>query len=851
MNEDILKGIISDFLLHCHENLDYFEKDLLSLEEGDQSDELLNTIFRGIHSIKGTAGSIGFVKIDQVTHNGENLLDLVRKREIEISSDLISALLKLSDCLREILRHIEADGTEGTEEYDELISTLKDLQSGEAPAPAKTTLESEPVSQASLPTHTDAKSSQLDNTSPPPHSHFSGGKKDNDESQNWGIFDDEDLEAEHSTTPKAKPAPSPPSPAPVEEEKEDEQNWGLFDDEDDAADGETYSTSAAIEAALPGSKASQNSVATQEIEHNSPKPPPISQEGKSVADSAIRVGIDQLDNLMNLVGELVLARNQIMQYTTDAEDTKLVAASQRLNLITTELQESVMKTRMLPIENVWSKFPRVIRDLSMDLGKEVELIMEGQETELDRTIIEGIKDPLTHLIRNSVDHGIEMPDDREAIGKPRKGSLTLRAFHEGGQVNIEITDDGAGINVQKVKDKAVYKGIISAEHAASMDDREAHHLIFEPGFSTATEVTSLSGRGVGMDVVKTNIERIGGSVEIRSEAGISTSLNIKIPLTLAIIPALIITSSGERFAIPQVSLVELVRLEDDDVEKNIEEIYGAPVFRLRGNFLPLVFLNKELKLGTEDISKDGVINIVVMQADGRQFGLVVDQINDTEEIVVKPLGKQLKGLRFFAGGTIMGDGKVALILDAIGLGQHAHVISAQRESQLMEDADQSDKETKGSQIESFLLFDNGPGTRLAINLDRVARLEEFPADKVEKSCGEEMIQYRGQVMPLVRIENVIPSPVQGMDMDLDPDSEEDSANILRVIVCDAQGQAVGLVVRKINDIVEEHVETRSNIPKHGLQGSVVLQEKVTALVDIDRIFPPLTNTAAGTTDSRF
>lgn len=352
----------------------------------------------------------------------------------------------------------------------------------------------------------------------------------------------------------------------------------------------------------------------------------------ALSSGNIRVDVGQLDKLMNLVQELVLARNQILQFSTSQKDSAFLNTTQRLNLITTELQEGVMKARMQPIDNVWNKFPRVVRDLTIACGKQVSVEMEGKDTELDKTIIEAIKDPLTHLIRNSIDHGIETPKERVAAGKPTEGRLFLRAFHEGGQVNIEISDDGAGINVDRVKRKAVERGLITPEQASRMSEREAVNLIFLPGFSTAEKVTNVSGRGVGMDVVKTNIEKTGGMVDVQNAQGQGTTIRINIPLTLAIIPALIVTSGGDRYAIPQISLLKLVRLEGDEATKGIEMIHGAPVYRLRGRLLPLVYLNKELgTAAAEDGStpKNDVSNIVVLQADGNQFGLIVDEVNDT------------------------------------------------------------------------------------------------------------------------------------------------------------------------------------------------------------------------------
>jgi len=550
---------------------------------------------------------------------------------------------------------------------------------------------------------------------------------------------------------------------------------------------------------------------------------PASRPVSSISDTAIRVDVGQLDKLMNLVGELVLARNQIIQFTGKAKEPTLLNATQRLNLITTELQESVMKTRMQPIGNVWSKFPRIVRDVAHELGKRVKLVMEGQETELDRTIIEAIKDPLTHVIRNAIDHGIEPPAMRAAAGKPDEGMLILRAFHEGGQVNIEIMDDGQGINVARVKQKALEKSLLAPDQAAVISDRDVLNLVFLPGFSTAEKVTNVSGRGVGMDVVKTNIEKIGGSVDLFSETGQGTTLKIKIPLTLAIIPALIVTSGGERFAIPQVNLLELVRLESEQARKGIEVLYGAPVYRLRGQLLPLVYLNRELKLllpGAETSSS--AVQIVVLQADGRQFGMVVDEINDTEEIVVKPLGKQLKGISCFAGATIMGDGRVALILDVLGLAQEAKVISETRDRTL---TDKAGEQTRADERQTLLLFDAGENSRLAIPLSTVARLEEFPLKSIERAGGQEVVQYRGQILPLIQVSQFLPLAAP----------ETTRPDPVQVVVYSESGRSVGLVVSQINDIVQEILTVRREAPRQGISGSAVIQDKVTDLLDVPGI----------------
>jgi two-component system, chemotaxis family, sensor kinase CheA len=539
----------------------------------------------------------------------------------------------------------------------------------------------------------------------------------------------------------------------------------------------------------------------------------------SVADSAVRVNVGLLDKLMNLVGELVLARNQILQVGSASNDSAFIGASQRLNLLTTELQEGVMKTRMQPIGNVWNKLPRVVRDLAVACGKQITVEMEGNETELDRTIIEAIKDPLTHLVRNAIDHGIEPPAARRARGKPEAGHLRLRAFHEGGQVNIEISDDGAGLDPDAIRAKAVERGLVSAERAARLGPGEVVNFIFLPGFSTARAVTNVSGRGVGMDVVKTNIERIGGTVDIQSRRGEGTTLRIKIPLTLAIIPALIVSSGGDRYAIPQVNLLELVRIDGGRV--GVESVQGAPVYRLRGNLLPLVFLDDVL--GLADGRSDGTeaLNIVVLQADGRQFGLVVDGVHDTEEIVVKPLGKELKGVTAFAGATIMGDGHVALILDVVGLAQRAGIIAAGRDRAR---ADRSSSQAAGAELEALLIFRVG-GCRLALPLSMIARLEEFPRDRVERAGRRNVVQYRGEILPLVDLASFVDG---GRDVD---EGEVDAAS-LKVIVYSEQGKSIGIAVGRILDVVEERVVVKRGVAQKGVLGAAVIQGQVTDMLDV-------------------
>jgi two-component system chemotaxis sensor kinase CheA len=691
---DEMWPIINEFLTESYENLDQLDQDLVDLEANPKEQTLLASIFRTIHTIKGTCGFLGFTKLESIAHVGENLLSKLRDGELGMTPDIASALLAMVDAIRQILTCIENDRNEGDVDYSKLVETLTRLQSGEVESAAPVTSE-EPPTPAEEPGET-SEASENDLVVP---------------------------------TTAAVPAEEPPVP-----ETAPEETSALEKEPEPVAQAESVEPAPAS----GGDTQAAHVARTQE---------------------SIRVDVELLDTLMNLVGELVLARNQIVQFTSSEKDNTFIATTQHLNQLTTELQEGVMKTRMQPIGNIWSKFPRVVRDLSMSVGKQVKLEMEGKETELDKTLIEAIKDPLTHIVRNSVDHGIESPEARQSNGKNPEGTLKLRAYHEGGQVNIEIVDDGGGIDPDKIRKKAVEKNVVTEQQASRMSDRELINLIFSPGFSTAEKISNISGRGVGMDVVRTNIEKIGGTVDIQSKKGKGTTLKVKIPLTLL------------------------------KVDQALEEA--------------------------------GVLNIVVLQADNRQFGLVVDGISDTEEIVVKPLGRQLKNITAYAGATIMGDGKVALILDVMGLAQKARVISESGRDRT--GGDSADKSrTENGETQTLLIFSLGGDGRMAVPLSMVARLEEFKRDLVESSGDQEVVQYRGEIMPLIHLSEVFGGSR--------PDGED-----MQVIVYSDQNRSVGVVVTEIIDIVEEAVNLKQGSKTHGVLGSTVVQGKVTDLLDVEGV----------------
>lgn len=707
--------VINEFLVESNENLARLDQEMIELEQRPKDSALLASIFRTIHTIKGTCGFLGFSILESVTHVAENLLSQIRSGEKEATAERVSLILSTVDAVRAVLAKIEATGSEGDDTFSVLRQRLQTAcekpTTGQEP---RTELPSEPATLA---------------------------------------------------------VPVEPAEATVSG--------------DSSAEGEGVAA------------------------------------GKtSIADSTIRVDVGLLDKLMTLVGELVLARNQILQATSQEEDPTLHATSQRLNLITSELQENVMRTRMQPIGTVWGKLPRVVRDLAVSCGKKIQLEMDGAGTELDKTILEAIKDPLTHIVRNSCDHGIESPEARVSSGKPATGRISLRAFHEGGHVNIEIADDGAGINLEKVRRRAIQKGLVHSEQAERMNDREIVNLVFLPGFSTAERVTNISGRGVGMDVVRTNIEKIGGSVELSSVEDEGSSVKIKIPLTLAIIPGLVVYSGGERFVIPQVSLLELVRLEGEARRRGIEDIHGTTVYRSRGDLLPIADLNSLLGLEGSLADPDAT-NVVVVQAENRQFGLVVDGISDTQEIVVKPLGKQFKGTICYAGATIMGDGKVALILDVTGIAQMAGMLSTARAREMKsgeQDAGTTDRE-------AILLFRAGTLNRVAIPLSLVARLEEIPVSRIERATGRQVCQYRGQILPLTRLSDYLNSS-EGTTEDMEP---------LRVIVVANGDRSVGLIVDEIVDIVEDRITRVAGPSRPGFLGSAVVGGLVADFIDVHQI----------------
>jgi two-component system, chemotaxis family, sensor kinase CheA len=538
------------------------------------------------------------------------------------------------------------------------------------------------------------------------------------------------------------------------------------------------------------------------------------------ATQTIRVTVDVLEDLMTLVSELVLTRNQLLQLARTQENNGFTVPLQRLSHITSDLQEGVMKTRMQPIGIAWNKLPRLVRDVARDMGKKIELIMLGADTELDRQVLELIKDPLTHMVRNSGDHGLETPAERRAAGKPETGHITLNAYHEGGHIIIEIADDGRGLPLDRIRAKVLANGLATEAELNAMTEAQLQRFIFRPGFSTASVVTAVSGRGVGMDVVKTNIEKIGGTIDLKTTPGSGTTFIIKIPLTLAIVSALIVEAGKERFAIPQISVVELVRAQKEasrghneagGSESVIERINDTPVLRLRDRLLPLVNLNDLLDLGDSHNDDSGAY-IVVAQVGANILGIIVDRVFDTEEIVVKPVAPILRHVTMFSGNTILGDGSVIMILDPNGIAR-ATGIGASGDSKAV--SANAKEQARSSDLTAMLLFRAGNEQKMAVPLGLVARLEDIPRDKIEISCGAPVTQYRGKLMPLVALSG-----------NLDAEKPRQS-----VLVFNDGDRSMGLMVDEIVDVIEDRLNIELSGARPGLLGTAVIGGHATDVID--------------------
>ena len=748
-----MDDLLSEFLTETNEGLATLDIELVKLEQNPNDEDLLSNIFRLMHTIKGTCGFLGLPRLEAVAHAGENVLGKIREGDLMVTPDAVSLILECLDSIRSILLVLEETESEPAGDDANLIERLNVFaESGEAGVGP-----------------TEAAATQIDEIFMP---EFDGSVAD---------------EAQAEAPVEVAPAEAPAAQAQV------------------AGGGEEVPKESAV------------------------------------ASQSIRVHVDLLENLMTMVSELVLTRNQLMQILRSQKDSEFAAPLQRLNQVVSELQEGVMMTRMQPIGNAWAKLPRIVRDLSLELGKKMDLVMKGAETELDRQVLDLIKDPLTHMVRNSADHGLESTESRIAAGKPEAGKITLNAYHEGGHIIIQISDDGKGLPIDVIRNKAIANGLVTETEAENLTEQQIQKFIFKAGFSTAASVTSVSGRGVGMDVVRTNIEKIGGTIELTSVEGQGTVFTIKIPLTLAIVSALIVECGGERFAIPQISVLELVRASANS-ENTVERINDTPVLRLRNRLLPLVNLRELMNLSPGGTAEDVVAAaadavdaeeastnvvslddkksrsddhfIVVSQVGSYTFGIIVDRVFDTEEIVVKPVARILRDIQMFSGNTILGDGSVVMILDPNG------IAAATGEVELADDSSDADAEhhvARGDDTVAMLVFRAVEDAPKAVPLSLVARLEEIELDKVEMSNDQYVVQYRGQLMPLVQMGGA---------------SKLGSEGRQPVIVFSDRDRSMGLVVDEIMDIVEDRVKIELTSNLDGYVGSAVINNKATDILDV-------------------
>jgi two-component system chemotaxis sensor kinase CheA len=760
-----------EFLIESQEGLDRMERCLTDLEARPQDGALLGDIFRSVHTIKGTTGFLGFKRLEKLAHAGENLLGLLRDGKLTADRLLITGLLELLDGLRSILKAIETEDGEGQGDDSALIRRLQDLQ---APAPARQPVRAKAHAQ---------KASEESIASPQPLAPPFAPPGETVPPGETGP------RTETALPDKTAPAPaaSPVTAVPVQAEP----------------------ANAAFLQAAPDLQPAVPAPAVHAPAANG-----------TAAESTLRVDVILLNRMMNLVGELVLTRNQVLQAT--AADPNMTLLSRRLDMVTADLRESVMKARMQPVSNIFSKMPRIVRDLSQSLGRRVRLQVEGQDTELDKSLLEAIKDPLTHAVRNSLDHGIEPPAVRQAAGKDPEGVLKLRASHEGSHVIIEVSDDGAGIAVEKVRQKAIERGLLNPDRASQLGERDLLQLVFLPGFSTAAAVTNVSGRGVGMDVVRTNVEKIGGKVEIDSQAGKGTTLRMRIPLTLAIIPALIVRSVNQNFALPQGSLSELVHVPADQAAKTIEWIEGAPLYRLRGHLLPLVFLDRMLMPAAEHKTIEQQDSfIAVLDADGRRFGLVVDGLADPEEIVVKPLSAVLKDIGLYSGATVLGNADLALILDPGAIAIKAGVTIGSHED-IAGDGDEEALDAAGGM--EYLLVEVA-GRRAAVPLADVLRIEQVPLSRIEYIGYRPVLNFDGQLMPVEDAGGVLAA------------NEANPEAKVIVVVCREGGRQVGIAVSHVLDVAAGHDLFEAGTSQR-TGGVTLLKERVTGVVDLGGV-PPL------------
>jgi two-component system chemotaxis sensor kinase CheA len=730
--------LLQEFLSETGENIDTVDRELVRFEQEPNNREILRSIFRLVHTVKGTCGFIGLPRLEALTHAAESVIGQFRDGAT-VSAMAVTAILETIDRVKEILAELAEKGEEPPGSDETLIAELRGLA--------------------------DQAKSELARAQPAP--------ADGDDPVAAYLARHGAAETEDGLDLVFRSAPGP----------------------ERGPDGRIGSH---------GEPARVAAVAEESA----------SREHRGVGPATLRVNVDTIEHLMTMVSELVLTRNQLLELSRNQEDAGLKAPLQRLSLITAELQDGVMKTRMQPIGNAWSKLPRIVRDLGAELGKRIELVMEGAETELDRQILDLIKDPLTHMVRNCADHAVESPEERLAAGKPEHGMIRLAAYHEGGSVTIAISDDGRGLDFERIRRKALQQGLASESELDRLSETQLARFIFHPGFSTADRITAVSGRGVGMDVVKVNVDAIGGVIDIASHPGQGTTITIKIPLTMAIVSALIVVAGEQRFAIPQIVVRELVRVKAG-ADHRVEQINGAPVLRLRGSLLPIIGLS-----GLMGDATSGAIDgfIVVTQIGERQFGILVDSVFHTEEIVVKPMSTKLRHIPLFSGNTILGDGAVVLIVDPNGIARQVGAApgdAARPEAQVASQAAGGEKTT-------MLVFRAGQDSVKAVPLSLVTRLEEVDAAAFQRSGGRVLLHYRNRLMPVVPVGD---ATIRGEGMQS------------LVIISDGEltmGLAVDAIVDIVDDVLDVELEAAQD---RGVIGSAVIRGRATDILDLAHYLP--------------
>lgn len=834
---------IQEFVDEARNHIESVEAGLISIDSDKEDPEVINNLFRAVHSIKGTAGFFGLKNIVELSHAMENVLGEIRNGNIKASRWLVDILLESGDCLKTMVEDVFQ-----SENVDISVFKVK---------------LSEILSDKVKSKGNNGKTQWTDTKEEGPDDKEI--KHDFEDSENTfhylykvGISLKKDIEGNGMT--------------PVQFFKIIQSTGNIIESHTDIEDvlsldeclNSDISYTFILDTSLGKSQLCEALNISQEnvveVDLNADREELVRMVGNSdrrdkkcknidnvtvikekestskagqnvVLEDTVRVPVSLLNTLLNLASEMVLGRNQMLRVLEDHRN-KIPGIDnilQNIDHITTELQEKIMQTRMQPVANVFNKFPRIIRDLSKKMGKEIELKLEGVDVELDKSIIEALGDPLTHLIRNAADHGLEKPDEREKAGKPRTGTIELKAYHESGYVNIDIKDNGSGIDVNKIRKKAVEKGIIGMSEAEAMGEQESLSLIFKPGFSTAKEVTDVSGRGVGMDVVKTNIEKLGGVIEIFTRVGEGTTIRLLLPLTLAIIPSLIVEVQGQKFALPQVNLQEIVRIKGDDKTKKIEYLHNSKVLRLRGKLLPIVHLKDTLGLEGPSIHKESdlsnTIRILVLKIGSKRFGVAVDSIHESEEILVKPLPKFVQDCRCYSGVTIMGDGKAAMILDIEGIIEKANLKFTEAEA---DDANRNSKSAgeDAKEQQNLLLFKCSGTETFAIDLPLVSRVEEIYSSEIEKIGDKEYIKFRGDSLRVIRPENYLPVG-----------SEKSHAEKLYIIIPKLVKHPMGIVIEKIYDNVQTTVKlNEDNLKAKGIIGSTILNGRIVLMINIYELF---------------